>query len=322
MLPLRFRCNLRSATLRFARMDIFHTDQYVLPLPAGHRFPMTKYAALREAVVAARLNGGDPLRVPAAATEAELLRAHDRAYVDRVLNGTLSAAEVRRIGLPWSPAMVERSRRSSGATLQAGRAALDRGVGVNLAGGTHHAFRDHGEGYCVFNDAVIAARALQAEARVARVLVLDCDVHQGNGTAAIVAGDPTVFTFSIHGANNFPFVKEASDLDIELPDGTGDDVYLTALEHGVYHALSASQPDLAIYLAGADPYRDDRLGRLSLTMPGLAARDRFVLETLRHAGIPVAIAMAGGYARQIGDSVAIHVATVRIAAEVFAGTLS
>ena len=283
---------------------------------------MTKYAALREAVVAARLNGDDPLRVPAAATEAELLRAHDRAYVDRVLNGTLSAAEVRRIGLPWSPAMVERSRRSSGATLQAGRAALERGVGVNLAGGTHHAFRNHGEGYCVFNDAVIAARALQAEGRVARVVVLDCDVHQGNGTAAIVAGDPTVFTFSIHGANNFPFAKEASDLDIELPDGTGDDAYLTALEQGVCHSLSASQPDLAIYLAGADPYVDDRLGRLSLTMPGLEARDRFVLETLRHAGIPVAITMAGGYARQIGDSVAIHVATVRIAAELFSGAAS
>lgn len=281
---------------------------------------MTKYAALREAVVAAGLNGDDPLRMPPAATEVELLRAHDRAYVDRVLNGTLSQAEVRRIGLPWSPAMVERSRRSSGATLQACRAALERGVGVNLAGGTHHAFRDHGEGYCVFNDAAIAARALQAEGRVARVVVLDCDVHQGNGTAAIVAGDPTVFTFSIHGANNFPFAKEASDLDIELPDGTGDDAYLAALEPGVCHALSASQADLAIYLAGADPYRDDRLGRLSLTMAGLEARDRFVLETLRHAGIPVAIAMAGGYARQIGDSVAIHVATVRIAAEVFAGT--
>ncbi len=283
---------------------------------------MTKYAALREAVVAARLNGDDPLQVPAAATEAELLRAHDRAYVDRVLNGTLSAAEVRRIGLPWSPAMVERSRRSSGATLQAGRAALERGVGVNLAGGTHHAFRNHGEGYCVFNDAVIAARALQAEGRVARVVVLDCDVHQGNGTAAIVAGDPTVFTFSIHGANNFPFAKEVSDLDIELPDGTGDDAYLTALEQGVCYSLSASQPDLAIYLAGADPYVDDRLGRLSLTMPGLEARDRFVLETLRHAGIPVAITMAGGYARQIADSVAIHVATVRIAAGLFSGAAS
>ena len=303
-------------------MVIFHTDQYVLPLPPGHRFPMTKYAALREAVVAARLNGSDPLRIPAAATDVELLRAHDRDYVDRVLDGTLSPAEERRIGLPWSPAMVERSRRSSGATLQACRAAMERGVGINLAGGTHHAFRDHGEGYCVFNDAVIAARALQAEGLVARVVVLDCDVHQGNGTASIVAGDPTVFTFSIHGANNFPFVKEASDLDIELPDGTGDDAYLAALEQGVFHALSASQADLAIYLAGADPYCDDRLGRLGLSMAGLEARDRFVLETLRHAGMPVAIAMAGGYARQIADSVAIHLATVRVAAEVFASAAS
>lgn len=302
-------------------MNIFYTDQYVLPLPAGHRFPMEKYAALREGVIAAGLNGTNPLQAPPAATLEQLLRAHDRNYVERVLNGGLSAAAVRRIGLPWSPQMVERSLRSSGATLQACRAALDHGVGVNLAGGTHHAFRDHGEGYCVFNDAVVAARALQAEGRVGRVVVIDCDVHQGNGTAAIVAGDPTVFTFSIHGANNFPFEKQASDLDIDLPDGTGDDAYLAALEPGVCHALSASQPELAIYLAGADPYRDDRLGRLGLSMAGLEARDRFVLGTLRDAGIPVAIAMAGGYARQIGDSVAIHLTTIRVAAEMF-GSLS
>ncbi len=181
--------------------------------------------------------------------------------------------------------MVERSRRSSGATLAAARAALEEGVGVNLAGGTHHAFRDRGEGYCVFNDSAIAALALQAEGRVKRVVILDCDVHQGNGTAAILAGDPSVFTFSIHAANNFPFEKEASDLDIDLPDGTGDHAYLTALEKGVCRALSAAQADLAIYLAGADPYEGDRLGRLKLSKSGLAARDRMVFDLCRASGL-------------------------------------
>jgi acetoin utilization deacetylase AcuC-like enzyme len=227
----------------------------------------------------------------------------------------LSAEEQRRIGFPWSPQMVERSRRSSGATLAAARAALDDGVGVNLAGGTHHAFRARGEGYCVFNDSAIAALALQGQGRIRRAVILDCDVHQGNGTAAILAGDPTVFTFSIHGANNFPFDKEASDLDIELPDATGDSVYLDALEKGVCRALSASQPDLAIYLAGADPFEGDRLGRLNLTKPGLAARDRLVFELCRGAGVPVAVAMAGGYARNVEDTVDIHFATVAAAAQ-------
>jgi acetoin utilization deacetylase AcuC-like enzyme len=225
----------------------------------------------------------------------------------------LSAQEQRRIGFPWSREMVERSRRSSGATLAAARAALDDGVGINLAGGTHHAFRARGEGYCVFNDSAIAALALQAQGCIRRAVILDCDVHQGNGTAAILAGDPTVFTFSIHGANNFPFDKEASDLDIELPDGTGDGEYLDALEKGVCRALSAAQPDLAIYLAGADPFEGDRLGRLALTKAGLAARDRLVFELCRGAGVPVAVTMAGGYARAVEDTVDIHFATVAAA---------
>ena len=224
------------------------------------------------------------------------------AYLQRVVSGELAAEEQRRIGFPWSPQMVERSRRSSGATLAAARAALEEGVGVNLAGGTHHAFRDRGEGYCVFNDSAIAALTLQAEGRVRRVVILDCDVHQGNGTAAILAGDPSVFTFSIHAANNFPFEKEASDLDIELPDGTGDRDYLQALEKGVCRALSAAQADLAIYLAGADPFEGDRLGRLKLTKSGLAARDRMVFELCHASGVPVAVTMAGGYARRIEDT--------------------
>jgi acetoin utilization deacetylase AcuC-like enzyme len=274
---------------------------------------MQKYALLRERVEAAGLAGTQGLRSPPAAADAEILLAHDRDYLARVVDGTLSAEEQRRIGFPWSPQMVERSRRSSGATLAAARAALEEGGGVNLAGGTHHAFRDRGEGYCVFNDAAIAALCLQAEGRVRRVAILDCDVHQGNGTAAILAGDPTVFTFSIHAANNYPFDKEASDLDVGLPDGTGDTDYLHALERGVCHTLSAAQPDLAIYLAGADPFQGDRLGRLELTKDGLAARDRMVFELCTAAGVPVAVTMAGGYARRIEDTVDIHFRTVALA---------
>jgi acetoin utilization deacetylase AcuC-like enzyme len=210
--------------------------------------------------------------------------------------------------------MVERSRRTSGATIAAARAALQDGTAANLAGGTHHAFRDRGEGFCVFNDSAIAARTLQAEGLVERVLVIDCDVHQGNGTAAIFRDDPSVFTFSIHGAHNFPFAKEQSDLDIELADGTGDRDYLAALERGLAAALPLAAADLAIYLAGADPYFDDRLGRLALTKQGLLNRDRMVLEACERAGVPVAVTMAGGYARDINDTVDIQFATIETAA--------
>lgn len=295
-------------------MKIFYTDQFVLPLPAGHRFPMAKYAMLRERVQSAGFAGVEPLRVPEAASDEELLRAHDAGYLKRVIEGSLTQSEIRRIGFPWTPQMVERSRRSSGATIEACRAALADGVSVNLAGGTHHAFRDRGAGYCVFNDSAVAALAMQAEGLARRLVVIDCDVHQGDGTAAILAHDPSVFTFSIHGEKNFPFRKEASDLDIELADGTGDDDYLAALEGGICHALSAAQPDLAIFLAGADPYADDRLGRLALSRQGLEARDRMVLQFCRDADVPVAVAMAGGYARRIEDTVDIHLATVRVAA--------
>jgi acetoin utilization deacetylase AcuC-like enzyme len=220
---------------------------------------------------------------------------------------------MRRIGFPWSPAMVERSRRSSGATIEACRAALAEGVAANLAGGTHHAFAEHGEGYCIFNDSAVAARAMQAEGRVQRVLILDCDVHQGNGTAAILQGDDTIFTFSIHGANNFPFRKQKSDLDIDLPDRTSDDAYLDALEGGVIASLERARPELVIYLAGADPYFDDRLGRLALTKGGLAERDRLVFHYCRRVGLPITITMAGGYARRISDTVDIQFQTLVLA---------
>jgi len=191
------------------------------------------------------------------------------------------------------------------------------GVAANLAGGTHHAFRDRGEGFCVFNDAAVAARAMQSEGRARRVLIVDCDVHQGNGTASILAGDDSIFTFSIHGARNFPFEKELSDLDIELPDGCTDATYLVRLDDGLNTAFDLARPDLVIYLAGADPYHDDRLGRLGLSFAGLAERDRRVLSRCKALGIPLAIAMAGGYARQIGDTVAIHAATIHLAKNIW-----
>ena len=297
-------------------MKIFYHDQFVLPLPDGHRFPMSKYGLLRQRIEAAGLVPAEELRVPAAATDAQILRAHTRGYLEKVKTGSLTRQEVRRIGFPWSPQLVERSRRSVGSTIAAGRWALREGVAVNLAGGTHHAGPDWGQGFCVFNDAAVAARALQAEGRARRVLVVDCDVHQGNGTAAIAAGDLSLFTFSIHGEKNFPFRKEQSDLDIGLPDGTGDVVYLEALAHGLRSALDRARADLVIYLAGADPFVDDRLGRLALSKEGLLARDRLVLDGCRAAGLPVAVVMAGGYAREVRDTVDIHFGTVCVAAGV------
>ncbi len=293
-------------------MRIYYSDHYVLPLPPGHRFPMGKYARLRARVLEGEF--GAAAQVAPAARDEDIVRAHCPAYLGRVVGGTLSAAEQRAIGFPWTPQMVERSRRTSGATVAAARAALEDGMAVNLAGGTHHAFRDRGEGFCVLNDSAIAARALQAAALVERVAVIDCDVHQGNGTASIFRDDPSVFAFSIHAANNFPFAKEPGDLDVELADGTGDREYLEALERGLRETLARGRPELAIYLAGADPYYDDRLGRLALTKQGLLERDRLVLSACARAGVPVAVTMAGGYAREIDDTVEIHTNTVETAA--------
>ena len=273
---------------------------------------MSKYARLRARVLESEFAAS--ARVAPAARDEEILLAHCPGYLGRVVGGRLTAAEQRAIGFPWTPQMVERSRRTSGATVAAARAALDDGVAVNLAGGTHHAFRDRGEGFCVLNDSAIAARVLQAEGLVERVAVIDCDVHQGNGTASIFRDDATVFTFSIHGANNFPFAKETSDLDVELADGTDDCDYLDALERGLREALACARADLAIYLAGADPYYDDRLGRLALTKQGLLERDRLVLGQCGTLGVPVAVTMAGGYAQNIEDTVEIHTHTVETAA--------
>jgi acetoin utilization deacetylase AcuC-like enzyme len=294
-------------------LKAFYHDQFVLPLPEGHRFPMSKYALLRQAV-AEQLAGTVELCAGPAATDEDLLRAHTPDYLQRVKDGTLSIQEQRRIGFPWSPQMVERSRRSVGSSIAAAGYALEEGAAVNLAGGTHHAGPDWGQGYCVFNDAAVAARAMQAEGRARRVIIIDCDVHQGNGTAAIFQGDSTVYTFSIHGARNFPAHKSPGDLDVGLEDGVGDEAYLEVLAPALQHALAHARPDLALYLSGADPYMDDTLGRLSLSMAGLRRRDELVLEACREAGLPVAVAMAGGYARDVRDTVAIHLQTVRAAA--------
>ena len=271
---------------------------------------MRKYAMLRERVNRAALFKTIELMVPHAATDKELARAHSLDYVNKAESGTLSSDEIRIIGFPWSPQLIHRSRRSCGATVEASRAALEDGYAVNLAGGTHHAFFDHGEGYCVFNDSAVAARTMLAENRIRNMIVIDCDVHQGNGTAAIFAQDPLVFTFSIHGQNNYPRRKRFSDLDIGLPDGTEDEAYLTALDRGLRKAFALSRPDLAIYLAGADPYVEDHYGRLALTKSGLLARDRMVFDECHANGVPVAVTMAGGYAKNVEDIVDIHFQTV------------
>ena len=296
-------------------MKVFYSDHFVLPLPEGHRFPMEKNSMLRERVYADGICGPGELRSPRAVTDEEILRAHTPDYLKRVVSGDLTDKEVRRIGFPWSERMVKRSRRASGGTLGACLAALEEGFAANLAGGTHHAFSDRGEGYCVFNDSAIAARAVQAAGLAERVVVVDTDVHQGNGTAEILRGDGSVFTFSIHGAKNFPFHKEESDLDAPLPDGTADAEFLTTLERGLQTALDAANADLAIYLAGADPFEGDRLGRLSVTKRGLAERDRMVMETCRDRGIPVAVTMAGGYARNVDDTVDVHFQSIKRAAD-------
>lgn len=296
-------------------MRIYYTDHFELPLPSGHRFPMQKYRQLRRCVVASEAHRVDTLHVPPAATDQQLRLCHTADYVDAVVNGTLKSAEIRRIGFPWSLKMVERSRRSTGATIAASRAALIDSVAVNLAGGTHHAFADAGEGYCVFNDAAVAIRCLQSEGLIGRACVIDLDVHQGNGTASLFRGDPTVFTLSLHGVKNFPLRKVDSDLDVDLPDATGDEGYLNRLEQALAETARAGPFDLAIYLAGADPYEGDRLGRLKLIKRGLAERDQTVFRWCQRFKIPVAVTMAGGYAPNIEDIVEIHAETVSLASQ-------
>ena len=294
-------------------MRCFYSDTFVLPLPEGHRFPMAKYAGLRAALLEQGIVEAHDLdEAPQAAWE-DLALVHTPDYLAAMAEGTLASEAVRRIGFPWSPQMLERARRSVGATVAASRVAMAEGCAANLAGGTHHSFADRGEGYCVFNDVAVATRVLQRDGVVKRVVVIDCDVHQGNGTAAIFAGDPDVFTFSMHGARNYPFKKEVSDLDVELDDHTGDEPYLEQLAHALDVVFDRQQPDAAFYLAGADPYEGDRLGRLKLTIDGLRQRDELVLSRCRNLGVPVVITMSGGYANDVNAIVTIHANTIRTA---------
>ena len=296
-------------------MRLFPSDRYPLLLPEGHRFPASKYSLLRRRLEAHAAAGAALEFVePHAATDEELLRVHDRGYVGRVFSGTLTRDEQRRIGFPWSEPLVERSLRSTGAAIDAAAAAVDDGIAASLAGGTHHAGTSWGEGFCVFNDTAVAAREMQARGAARRVLILDCDVHQGNGTAEIFAADPTVFTMSIHGARNFPLRKHPSSLDVPLDDGTDDDGYLAALAPAVVESFGRGCPDLVFYIAGADPYEHDRLGRLRLTKQGLFDRDRLVLDAARAAGVPLAIVLGGGYSADLDAIVDIHAATMLMAA--------
>ncbi|MBS3997560.1 MAG: histone deacetylase [Hydrogenophaga sp.] len=300
-------------------MHAFYADHFVLPLPSGHRFPMAKYARLRE-----RLAHELPmvqLHEALAATDGELALVHTPDYVAAIAQGTLTAAAQREIGFPWSPAMAERARRSVGATVQACRLALGgAGLAANLAGGTHHAYADKGSGFCVFNDAAVAARLMQAEhARRHRargplqVAIVDLDVHQGNGTARIFVRDPSVFTLSLHGAKNFPFRKEPGDLDVELPDGCDDDAYLEALQRALDELDQRFEPGLVIFLAGADPHEGDRLGRLKISFDGLEARDRRVMDWAWQRRVPLAFAMAGGYGTDMETTVQVQMNTYRVA---------
>lgn len=296
-------------------MKAYYNDIFVLPLPEGHRFPMSKYRLLRERIITEKILPEENLLIPDAASDEQILRCHTEEYLGKVKTGTLTRQEITRIGFPWSLELVERSRRSSGATICAARTALSEGVSANLAGGTHHAGRDFGAGYSVFCDSGIAARAMQAEGLAERIAIIDCDVHQGNGTADVTQEDSSIFTFSIHGERNFPFRKIHGDLDIGLGDNTGDEEYLETLEIAIERILYTFNPDLVIYQSGADPFAGDKLGKLALSKEGLAKRDRLVLEMCRSENLPVAVTMGGGYAEDVNDIVDIHAQTIRSASE-------
>jgi len=292
-------------------VKVFYSDPFEFPLPQGHRFPLAKYRLLRETVEKWPASCGAELLLAPRATRDELLLVHTAAYVDAFAAGALSREAMQRIGFPWTPELVERSLRSSGGTVAASRIALQHGAAVYLAGGTHHARADRGAGYCVYNDVAVGARIVQRESAHRRVLVVDTDVHQGDGTAAIFAGDDRVFTFSIHGEENFPAAKASSDLDIALPTGTADEPYLEALRGGLAEAFARSAPEFVFYLSGADPFVGDRLGKLALTKAGLQARDRLVFDELVRRRLPWVTVMGGGYGVEIADTVEVYAATVR-----------
>jgi acetoin utilization deacetylase AcuC-like enzyme len=295
-------------------MHVWTHDRWRFPLPEAHKFPISKYALLRQRVVELGLCAPDEVHEAEPVSWEALGRVHEAALLERIRTGTLGLRESRALGLPWSPELVERGRRSTFGTLLAAREALRVGVAMNLGGGTHHAGRDFARGYCLFNDVALALSELRRAGAVRRAVVIDCDVHQGDGTAHLLGPDPDAFTLSLHGARNYPFQRIPSDLDVDLTTGTGDAGYLRALEDALAVALDAGPYDVAFFLAGADPWEGDRLGRLSLTKDGLRTRDAVVLDALRGAGLPVCVVLAGGYAPDVRDTVDINAATAEAVA--------
>jgi acetoin utilization deacetylase AcuC-like enzyme len=295
---------------------VYH-DGYDLNLGA-HVFPSKKYRLIRDRLVSDGFAGPDDFVVPEPAMDEDLLLVHQRGWITRLKNGTLDYLELMKLEIPYSREMVEAFWLAAGGTTLAARLALEDGIGFNIGGGFHHAFPGHGEGFCAIHDVAVAIRKLQSEARIGCAMVVDCDVHDGNGTAAIFTNDPTVFTLSIHQLNNYPSIKPASTVDIDLDDGVGDEEYLVRLGEALGKAMKDFHPELVMYVAGADPYREDQLGGLSLTIDGLKARDRLVLDTSREFGAAVTVTLAGGYAVKVEDTVTIHSNTAKVAAEVCA----
>jgi acetoin utilization deacetylase AcuC-like enzyme len=297
-------------------MQVFYTPRYYADIGPGHVFPIRKFELVRDKLLAEGTLEPAELIEPAPAPLEDVLLVHTSDYVSRLCDGKLTPKEIRRLGLPWSESLVQRSFYAVGGTLAATRASLAEGYSSNLAGGTHHAFSDRGEGFCVLNDVAIAIRAMRARKLIQRAAIVDCDVHQGNGTATIFAGDNDTFTFSIHGANNYPLFKAQSTLDVELPDGTSDAKYLETLARHL-PAVFASDPEIVFYLAGADPYKGDKLGRLALSIDGLRERDAYVLRECYGREVPIVTVMSGGYGKDINDTIEIHCNTIRMVKEVF-----
>jgi acetoin utilization deacetylase AcuC-like enzyme len=297
-------------------MQVFYTPRYYAEIGDGHVFPIRKFQLVRDRLLADGSLHPDEISEPHPATVEQVRLVHTEDYVTRLCNGQLTTKELRRLGLPWSESLVRRSFYATGGTIAAARTALVDGYASNLAGGTHHSFPDRGEGFCVFNDVAVAIRVLRQEGSIGRAAIIDCDVHQGNGTATIFAGDKETFTFSVHGANNYPLFKASSSLDVELPDGTGDREYLDCL-HSHFPAVFASDPEIVFYLAGADPYAGDKLGRLGLTIDGLRQRDECVVRECYEREVPVVTVMSGGYGKDINETIEIHCNTIRMVKDVF-----
>jgi acetoin utilization deacetylase AcuC-like enzyme len=300
----------------YACVQAFYTPRYYADIGEGHTFPIRKFQLVRDKLLAEGTLRPDEVVEPEAAALTDVLLVHTEDYVSRLCNGQLTPKEIRRLGLPWSESLVRRSFYAVGGTLAATAASLEGGYGSNLAGGTHHSFADRGEGFCVLNDVAIAIRAMRARKLIQRAAIVDCDVHQGNGTATIFAGDPHTFTFSMHGANNYPLFKATSTLDVELPDGTSDSEYLNTLATHLPRVFRID-PDIVFYLAGADPYEKDKLGRLALTIDGLRQRDTYVLRACYEREVPIVTVMSGGYGKDINDTIEIHCNTIRMVKETF-----